>query len=891
MSKKVAVDSVVYNLAGPEDKRTDYLKSLIFGAILHETSFGDTITQGYRNGPGVRFRNFNRWAQKSGFTDKVGTTSGSISAYPEVDDKLLEKYLPKEPNQTLKIDSVDRDYGDYEFWVNKYLAEKDPSLLGSDYSVDIDDENYITITYADGSQEGFRPENYDPLARYLYVVFSRTTGEIRGPVEREARILLGSNEDFPSTNGWNPLMGWKHSYHIAKLKKKTTTVKTYSDSRPPESQAVEIEVEEPYEAFHHIYEKIEFKGEDPSNNSIFSIRTILNLYQEARVFTQITTSTEKEIVDDDVEVTIRTIVEEEVLRLDRSYRYDTQKITHQTWHPPEYFIYKEGDGIKELDQLFTKSKSLGSFFPPIPVRHKKKNYTEDSPDYKDISRAFKYLTKGNYQELIKQLDDNEDIKNVNYAYITLGVSLNVKENACRLYIYNFFNYLLEHHSLTADKEYLRWLQQWNEAEEYKEKWLVWKDKLKKGEASFLDEPKYVPPPTIKWREVRIKSSKSKLINYDTSIRWINITKERGEGILINEEKKPARKGEVWLTLEVDTKIKREDNIGDPYDVPPPAYEEPYADVLVINYQESDNSWQKIRVIGAQYRNYVYKNKAITYSAREALEDKEESGFIIPLHEEIYQNMGLVEGTQMATACSFLVLNAYRIHKKKWYESGWFWFVAITLAVVVTIVTVGVFAPATLAGIGGLLGSNAAVGAALGFTAGTGLAATIGAIVGALVNTFAAMLLTFFLTEGSKTIFGEEWGGIIGSVVALVTTLGLTALVNSVDIANILSDASTLVNLGLSALEVGSDITLTLVSDYQNTQAQEIEALAEQARDIYRQYEKDFYNNLRIDPNMFLLYEKPDNFLKRTLMTGSDVVESMLKFISDFPEITLNLELV
>ena len=52
-SKKTYVSSVVYNMAGPEENRANYLKTLVISNVIsdHDTSMSNTITQGYLGGP------------------------------------------------------------------------------------------------------------------------------------------------------------------------------------------------------------------------------------------------------------------------------------------------------------------------------------------------------------------------------------------------------------------------------------------------------------------------------------------------------------------------------------------------------------------------------------------------------------------------------------------------------------------------------------------------------------------------------------------------------------------------------------------------------------------------------------------------------------------------
>ena len=80
-STKIYVSSTVYNLAGDEINRPDYLKSLVLGNLLTKTDMdiADTIQSGYIKGPGIKLRNFFRWAQDN--YDYIGMPLGGCLLY------------------------------------------------------------------------------------------------------------------------------------------------------------------------------------------------------------------------------------------------------------------------------------------------------------------------------------------------------------------------------------------------------------------------------------------------------------------------------------------------------------------------------------------------------------------------------------------------------------------------------------------------------------------------------------------------------------------------------------------------------------------------------------------------------------------------------------------
>ena len=58
--KKRYVSSTVYNLAGDEDKRPNFLKATVIGAVIGgKDSLAQAIQDAYATGPGTRLKRFN----------------------------------------------------------------------------------------------------------------------------------------------------------------------------------------------------------------------------------------------------------------------------------------------------------------------------------------------------------------------------------------------------------------------------------------------------------------------------------------------------------------------------------------------------------------------------------------------------------------------------------------------------------------------------------------------------------------------------------------------------------------------------------------------------------------------------------------------------------------
>jgi hypothetical protein len=149
--KKVYVSSVVYNLAGDEFKRPDYLKTTVVSSTLNNApSLADSITDSYLDGPGMKFRRFHQWADRTEYNDLIGLVTGSIQTGDSINVPALIAEIPG----AASLQSASIAAADYTFWVDQHVLENFPHLVDTSYTADIDGvTNDITITWADGSEQ------------------------------------------------------------------------------------------------------------------------------------------------------------------------------------------------------------------------------------------------------------------------------------------------------------------------------------------------------------------------------------------------------------------------------------------------------------------------------------------------------------------------------------------------------------------------------------------------------------------------------------------------------------------------------------------------------------------------------------------------------------------
>jgi len=1015
MGDKVAVASTVYNLAGPESRRPDFLKSLIIGGIMQGAdSLGEVIATGYRNGPAPRFKRFGNWTkQNEEFQRVIGITEGTLTVQQDIDLVALKGALPKPNGTEIRLDFAKIDAADYLFWAKQFVAQNYPDRLIEPWTADCEyneetGEAWITIDWNGGVDPAdletpFLAQDFDPEeGRYLYVGYTATVPEVAGSVTTGQKFSLGAGP-WPDVTGWD-----QNSYQVTEKSVELNITEqvetTYSDGRHYVTSSTRKETQS-YQQITAVYEQTEYKGESDTDNSLYSIRTIRNLFQDGRVFPNQVTEWTDVTTENGVTKTVKTKRTFDNLLVTRELRDDTQRITHNAWGPQQFFIYKESSGNATLDAFFAQEAAAGSFLPPIPFRWKNKEISDKASSWKvklpaevleweepgfpptrealqignvlffskdaagkevtravvavlddgngysiihglnsdynryqvskfldkarvlyvarsttdntigapiepwlrveewtqipassgDISeyelckKAFKKAYAGDYDEVLENINSNESIDDIDYAYAAFGVSLNVEERACRKYLYKFFTYLKDQDPSSRAREDLFW-RQFNAAYLSQQDYNNWRSRQDNPGQFYSKPPSRLDYPTLPWKEINIRAVHDGVTNWRTRLKWAFIHEESGSGLL----KEGVKKGELWFEILNDPIEDPKDGIH--FGGSPVYLSQEFREVnnrVALCWQDSENSWRRLVITGLLFRNIIYKEKNVTITAKEALKhmdsthpDYEESGFLVPLHEDVYFSMSMVDRTQMGTACCFLVFNSYVVRKERWYETTLF---KIILFVAVIIISVTITVLTGGAGIG-IFGAAAEVGGALGLTG------TAALIAGATINTLAGLIVGFVITKASVEIFGEKWGGLIGAILSFAFTFGTINIAQGgASVWDLFSTADGLIALS-SAVSQGVATTLNaFLKEAAEDFKEDYEEKAKEIRRVQKLLEKDFSKLRPVDPLYASQYiseltEKPEQFLSRTLMTGSDIVDLNLSFLHKFADYTLKLEL-
>ena len=889
--KKTYVSSSVWNMAGDIKDRANYLKSTVVGNILLDSprSLGEEIPRAYLNGPGMGLKRYARWAKgTSGYDDTVGFVGGGLSFGDSMDPEVLKNFIPKAPTEFLVLNEYDIGLADSDWWAEQYMVENHQDLLFTDWFSELDETTgNVIITFADTTTEVFTPVGFNSQSQYLYALFQTVSGGTTGPTVLGPAVTAPTESEFPAV----PVGYTSHSVVEVETPVNfdvlTVVDVVYSDGRPSEHTETPSVVAGQLVNEITTYHKYTLINRDSSTRELY--------VQERKDKVIAGTPAVTEVVEDlggGVTKTTTTMVTTQTTEKEFLYHFDIQTVINDSISEYRYYRYEFGTGEPDLDAMFKTPEATGQYLPYIPIRINNRFIRDFAPDiYKKTKRAyFKAMAGGDLNKLVRKIEDNKQLKDLDFVYAVYGTSLNSPEETAREYMFRFFDKMATNSS-GSYAQFSEWETQWAAAAASMDAYEEWAEDYYPGQST--PPPVIIPYPELPVISLDMRSTTS-WMNFHMAVQMNGVKKITGPGLMGGH-----KKGDYWFeTRPTKTYIKKFVNLktggssGQGGGGGNSGYQGSYTytievEHLVIYHQVSDTNWEAIELYGLVHKNYVYKGKWVVIKGSKAMNDPEESGFIIPLHEDTFREMRLIDATQLATACCYLVFNCYKVVKKKWYQSGFF---KILLVVAIIVISVA-FAPAG-AGTAGILGSSAAVGTTLGFTG------TAAIVAGTVANAIAAMIVTRALTE----VFGDTWGTLLGTIV----TVGLTAYggvmgggsFDAGSFATELSRADNLIAISDGLVKsVGAYMQEKTSKILAETQAM-MERYKSDMLEVQKQYEKMFGTSTNgvIDPLMLTSAgqanagESRGAFIERTLMCGSDIVEMSQDLVTNFSAITLNLDL-
>lgn len=880
----VSVSSVAYNLAGDEAERTNYLKSIVIGETLSsgDSDLGGAIVSSMLNGPGISQRNAVRWTNTN---YPIGQTTATIRNTYQVDPDIIAGEITPPAGQETVVRSAFVEDANFVYFAQKHIYENHPSLIDTNWTSDYDPIlNEVIIQYEDTTTESIPATGYDKEAVYLVVYYEFVT-----PYEEETAIEgtlvpdVVDEASLPDTTGYALDMDWTVVTTILlNLTETTEILMEYSDATPDDYSTSDDVVATSYDVEQQIWIKEIYAGTDDVDERVITERDIRNFFRLSKVETTVNVDVVVEDIGGGVDRTTTTTVTTEALIDTWSYRDDTQTIYYGAVDGgTRMLLYKMGGANSVFNALSENASSAPSeFYPFIPIRINNTPIDDAmyAGDFYDESKkAYKRITNEDYQEVLDSIEENPDVGDIDYAYMVFGVSLNVKSNSSKKYIYDFLKSLISY-QLTSTAAYETFLNDRDAYEVAITTYNVWFAAQSNPADPLYGTPRPPKPAllTPQYTTLRLNSSDVRVESYDLRLSWITIQEE----VFSGEGRPGAMPGDVWL----------EAGIPDDVEIILSSNSQPVSiETLYVYRQQDEVTYTKLTCKGLYHENFVYDGNKVTINSSQALLEVEESGFIIPMHNPTMRAMALVDSNQVSIENMFIVFNAYTVVTQSWFETGIF---QVIIAVTIAVATV-FFAPAG-AITGGILGTNVAVGSFIGLTGTSAL------LAGAAANAIAGMIVASLITEVSVKLFGEKWGAVFGVIFGYVAMQGLTSLSTSGQLGMNWGEMMKIDNI-MNLTKVGADA----YSAWVRGDILEIQAEMVQNEEDYNQEQKlideqmqalGINTGLVIDPMWFTsvletqysTQESPQAFINRTTMVASDMIDMSLSMIYDYVEINQTL---
>ena len=890
--KTIEVSSTVYNMAGDEANRPDFLKNMVFGAIINPNQpyLGESIVQGYLGGPGINQRSLFNYAVR---TNYPGLPTYSIRRATVVNAEVVRPYItiPGSPaGLELTIQTATLSDGDYEVFAQRYMNNNFPDEADTDWVAEYNlDDHTITIMREGGSTVTFAAGSYDSNSRFVVAEYYLSIPEDTQPLV-PGTLVTGVTSGLPSNSGFTLLQTSNTgvvNYHQDQTRKVT---KVYSDGSPTTVVTDYPSINTAFNTILTVHEKVKYNGGNGVSEQTSSTTTYNRLWEYRQVFTSSSTQTVVNNLGGGKTETVTTEITGDFLRTIYNYQVDTQEqIQGLNVGGSRIFIYKVGTGNLVLDALdiAVGTSVTGEFFPFIPLRLNNRSIT--GPSYTAIYEASKKLYKRATRNqklvsLIEEVENNEDIEEIDYAYVQWGISLNTTDNEARKYLYKFWKGLIPLHGLGPDymDGFYGSTETYSDAAADLAAWTA-------GQSNYLNPLYGTPKPLVpsfaepEVTTLKLKTVDPNLQDFDNRVTFTYID----ENVFSGLGKANAKKGDYWLIKETpftwNTYITRHtDNdsrtVTTVNTLP----------VMSIYWQVSESQHRIIRVFGGIFHNFIYGGKAVSITTDEALDDTGDSGFLVPLHMPSLKAAGLVSATQLTTINTYIVFNSYQVFKRRWYES----FLGMLFIIIVVVVAGALLSPAAVGGISGVFGTNAALGASLGLTG------TSAIVAGAVANALAAVIISKALSAGSTALFGEKWGALLGSLLSFAVSFGMSGgfsnLATLFQPSNLLALSSSLANGYKGFVQAGineMNADLFKVGEEYQKEMDRIQALMSEM----------IGNDLAFNPMSLTdaskgnesraggyLPESLDDFIQRTTLTGSDIVDLTLSIINDFSDLSLTL---
>lgn len=375
--------------------------------------------------------------------------------------------------------------------------------------------------------------------------------------------------------------------------------------------------------------------------------------------------------------------------------------------PEKHWFYRETAGTYPTLDLAGGLAFTSPFYPIVPLRWDNVDLTHSSKANTDLYKTSKQLLDIMGLDFVgmgENINENPNVADIDHAFLYFGVDLLSGTPVVMSYLHDFFTHL-EGTSVHNKADFDAWTSSQGH------------------------------PPT---NRVRIEDGGLKLEIVYNYIESAVIGGSVGPvGTVTREETiLPVGKHQYW-----------QDHEEWPRWVTAFDWER---SSITFRKQTTAGSYVETKVVGLVHINYVKGNYRVETTLADA-QDEENNNFVVPINQFLTDQMTLQEENELMYYSMNLIFNSVVVTRTKWYQSSFFKFVVLVVAVYLTITSGG-----AAGGIGKTLAT--AMGA-------KGVSATIIAV---LINVAASMAISYGFRILVKELGMENsWVAWAAAVITLV----------------------------------------------------------------------------------------------------------------------------
>lgn len=864
----VTVGASSSNLAGPPVSRGNYLTNTVLYAVFSDApSIGGSISSAYANSPANRLRRLDSWAKRSGYNDYIGNLPGQLLAYPEITQAIFDEAFPAPVGRERELQDTTYGVYDYDLFAWQYLRENDPAKLDTDYVAGpyvirnsytdtVTSTNEIEITFEDATKIHFLPDVPSTYQEYIYFRYGERDKVF--PTHTEEPVTTYEDiDDLPSISGYAGEYTLPLTEEVS-LASSTKVSITYSDSTPPSESLTEATTTEEFDTKTGTFTK---QIDDYQLLPVLIDRAVtLIINHTYKIVENTVENTDTETLPDGViKTTVTTVTTEAIVPIfTAQFIYDD--LTYSLYDDTQLLIYGIGSD-PAIDALVgTTSIPLPVFLPFITARNNNMPVNKDTaPEWYQKNRnacrrAFGSVSS--YSKILKNIEKNPNKAEMDYVHLRFGNAFGSKEQEAIQANFALIEEIIQLYNCPSTRPTLEDI-----ITEYDDRTEEWLQSSTQGSIirRFL-------APAISFSEsfvLRLAASNNRSLQ-------IQISFDGGQEITgTGYHAKSANKiNNCWA-------YKHREVSGVHVAATP---------VIRVGKQVSDSSWVEYEIYHFQHTQTIFEGHGVTITGEAALaaEKPEEVGFILPMTIHTLEALRPVPRAQAAMGAAYITTSYYDVRVIKVWR-GWVKVALVVVSIVIAVAT-GYIDFNTV----GVFGTAGSVGTAVG------LSGTAAIMAGAIVNAAAASVITGLVMRVATKVFGAKLGQILGTIASFLvmnfaqggTKITMDGMIRE------FTKADNLIKWSQQAMGVYSQSlqqkAIGVMQDAQKVMAD----YHTQSAALQRRYDEFFRPN-GLDPQLLAQLlsnasETREEFLARTLITGTDIARMTLSIITDFPKHELSM---